>query len=544
MHLSVYFHHGRIIRTRSCASAGSLDGCGAAYRKTVPVHEKLYRLGGRAQGRGDMWKPDAPWEKVSHAVSVIQLPPPNVDAAREADLKQMLDDINRRHIILALEASLLVRDDTCRSNTEAYGNPGAAEHLLQKIKRNGGDLKYIIMDEPFYYGHRYSGPTACHESAEALAKKIAAMTVVARRIFPHLEIGAVEVVDNSREWVDELLAWADTYKRVTGQPLAFFHTDVSWSEPAMKNLVPLEKGLRERHIPLGVIYNADGEASFQSNAMFVDSARRHMGEVGPVFGVHLDHAIFQSWVKFPSPMMPETQEGTDTNLVFQYIQPAPVLHLSRADGELTGRLTDAEGHPVASAQVFADAIDISGRMGPQKHEMTGKVPERATSVLVGIRANIEGSCACAGDGTAVVGLMHYSEAETGRRQDMRPVNKANPSPLRQIKISKNVTDAPNILQFPVTPGVDYRLDVPMSVTANGELAGYVILIFMDSANKSVKGDILWFHPTVLSLGAPSTDGDGRFRMAIPSDVTQAGAEIRVYYPGSNALRPLIAASSW
>jgi hypothetical protein len=73
------------------------------------------------------------------------LAPPNVDNAREPDLKQMLDDINRRHITLALEGSLLVRDDTCRSNTEAYGNPGATEHLLQKIKRNGGDLRYLIM---------------------------------------------------------------------------------------------------------------------------------------------------------------------------------------------------------------------------------------------------------------------------------------------------------------------------------------------------------------------------------------------------------------
>jgi hypothetical protein len=150
---------------------------------------------------------------------------------------------------------------------------------LQKIKRNGGDLKYLIMDEPFYFGHRYSGPTACHEPAEALAKRIAETTVVARRIFPHLEVGTVEVVDQSGPWVDELLAWTDTYKRVTGESLAFLNTDVSWSEPSMRNLAPLEKGLRERHIPFGVIYNADAET--RSDAMFLDSARRHIGEVGP-----------------------------------------------------------------------------------------------------------------------------------------------------------------------------------------------------------------------------------------------------------------------
>jgi hypothetical protein len=489
---------------------------------------------------GDMWKPDAPWKTVAGAVKVIQFPPPNLQAARDEDLKQALSDIKRRNFALALEGSLLVRDATCRNNSEAYGDPGVTEQLLQKIKRNGGDLKYLIMDEPFFYGHRYTAPTACHESAEALAKKIAAMTVVARRIFPHLQVGTVDVVDNSREWVDELLAWADTYKRVTGEPLAFFHTDVSWSGPAMQNLVSLEKGMKERHIPFGVIYNADGETA--SDAMFLDSARRHFSYIEGALGVHPDNAIFQSWVKWPTRMLPETERGTYTNLVLQYLQSNPNMNLDRRGNELVGRLAGPQGQPVASAQVFADAVDISGRMGPQKHEMTGKVPERAASALVGIRANVDGSCACAGDGAAVVGLMHYSEAGTSRHQDIKPFNKTNPSPVRQIKLSKNVTDAPNLQQFPVTPGADYTFDAPMSVTANGELAGYVILIFMDTANKSVKGDILWFHPSVVSLGAPATDADGRFRMAIPPDVAQAGAEIRVYYPGSNSLRPLIEAA--
>jgi hypothetical protein len=484
---------------------------------------------------GDMWKPDAPWKTVAGAVKVIQFPPPNLQSSRDEDLKQALSDIKRRKLDLAIEASLLVRDSQCRSNTEAYSDPGATEQLLLKIQRNGGDLKYLIMDEPFFFGHQYSGPTACHESAEALAKKIAEMTVVARRIFPHLAVGTVDVVDQSRQWVDDLLAWADTYKRVTGEPLAFFHTDVSWSEPAIKNLVPLEKGLRERHIPFGVIYNADAETV--SDQMFLDSARRHISEIEVALGIHPDSAIFQSWVKWPTRMLPETQRGTYTNLVFQYLQPNPNLNLNRRDNALEGRLAGPQGQPIASAQVFANAIDTTGRMGPIKHELKGKVPERAASGLVGIRANLDGSCACAGDGAAVVGLMHYSEAGTGRSQDIKPFNKPNPSPVRQIKLSKNVTEAPNLQQFPVTPGADYTLDVPMSVTANGELAGYITLIFMDSANKNVKSDLLWFRPTVLSLDAPTTDGDGRFRIAIPPKVTQAAAEVRVYYPGSNALRP-------
>src|ERR1700730_13690372 len=102
---------------------------------------------------GDMWKPDAPWQTVARGVKVIQLAPTNVERARDGDLQQALSDIKRRNLALALEASLLVRTDQCRSNTEAYSDPGATEKLLEKIQRLGGDLKFIIMDEPFYYGH-------------------------------------------------------------------------------------------------------------------------------------------------------------------------------------------------------------------------------------------------------------------------------------------------------------------------------------------------------------------------------------------------------
>lgn len=484
---------------------------------------------------GDMWTPDAPWEKVAHAASVIQLPPPNVANARDVDLKVMLDDVKRRHIALALEASLLLKTPQCNSNTEAYSDPGATELLLNKIKRNGGDLKYLIMDEPFYFGHRYSGPTACHEAPEALAQRIGEMTVAARRIFPGLQVGTVDVVDASRPWVDELLAWADTYKRVTGEPLAFFHADVAWSDPAMRNLKPLEAGLRARHIPFGVIYNADAEVN--SDATFIDSARRHMGEVGSVFGVHPDTAILQTWVKYPTHMLPETQSGSETNLALQTLQPAPVLDLHRTDGELQGRLLDGAGHPVAGVQVIGEAIDVAGRLAPTLHQATGKVPANAASALVEIRINADG--ACGGDGIAAVGLMHYAEPSTGLRQEIQPFSRPNAPAIRQVKVSKTSSDAPNLKQFPVTRGADYAFGAPISASVNAELAGFVSLTFRDAAQKPIVSTVLWLHPGVRQLGAPTTDGEGRFRMAIPPEVTQAGAEVRVYYPGSNTLRPRV-----
>lgn len=114
--------------------------------------------------------------------------------------------MKRRHIALEIGTGLIVRSDRCRSNTEAYVDPGALERMFDKIRRDGGDVKYVGMDEPYFWGHRYSGPTACHESAQAIAKAVAESVHLVRRYFPNAQMGDTEVVDQSRSWVDELAA--------------------------------------------------------------------------------------------------------------------------------------------------------------------------------------------------------------------------------------------------------------------------------------------------------------------------------------------------
>jgi hypothetical protein len=210
---------------------------------------------------GDMWKLDAPWLTVASHVKVMTFVVPNIERVTDSDLKLALDDLKRRHIALAIGTGMIVRSDRCRSNTEAYVNPGALEFIFEKVRRNGGDVKYVGMDEPYFYGHRYSGPTACHESPQAIAKALAESVRLVRRYFPNAQIGTSEPIDQSRPWIDELAAWADTYQEVTGEKLAFMDADLNWKQESMQNLVPLSKALKMRGIPLGIIYNADERAS-------------------------------------------------------------------------------------------------------------------------------------------------------------------------------------------------------------------------------------------------------------------------------------------
>lgn len=278
---------------------------------------------------GDMWKADAPWQSVARAVSVIQFPPTSIDRANDSDLRLAIADIKRRNIAFAVGTGLLIRSDRCRSKTEAYVDQAALERLFEKLRRNGANVKYVTMDEPYFYGHRDSSPTSCHESARVLAQALAQSIAIVRKYFPDAQIGTDEVVTRERPWVDELVGWADIFRQVTGEKLAYMHADLSWKREPLQNLVPLSKALKARGIPLGISYNAaargdepwfDPGSVSSSDVGWVQNAVRHYEEVESSLGVHPDHAVLTTWVHYPTRMLPETQPGTFTNLVYQYIQ--------------------------------------------------------------------------------------------------------------------------------------------------------------------------------------------------------------------------------
>lgn len=278
---------------------------------------------------GDMWQPDAPWQTVANAVSVIQFPPTSIDRATDGDLSQAISDIKRRNIAFAVGTGLLIRSDRCRSKSEAYVDEASLEHMFDKLRRDGADVKYVTMDEPFYYGHKDSGPTACHETAQTLAQALIQGIAIVRKYFPNAQIGTDEVVTKDRAWVDELVNWTDVYQQVTGEKLAYLHADLSWAPETVQNLVPLAKAFSQRHLALGIDYDAaargdqpwfDANSIPNSDVGWVQNAVDHFTEVESGLGIHPDHAVLTTWVHYPSSMLPETQPGTFTNLVYRYVR--------------------------------------------------------------------------------------------------------------------------------------------------------------------------------------------------------------------------------
>jgi beta-lactamase regulating signal transducer with metallopeptidase domain len=483
-----------------------------------------------------MFNPDD-WKTVASHTSAVQFSPAAILNEKDDALKRVFQNLAERHIGLALEFRVLVRTDQCPQWSNGYSDPGDLEKILERLQRLGGDLKYAVMDDPFFFGHRFSGPGACLEPPANLARQIAEKIRLVRTYFPNAQIGTADLVDESRPWIDELVEWTDVYQRVTGESLAFFHADVAWSHAAIRNLAPLARALQARHIPFGIIYNADDAAD--SDETWIDSTRQHIAEIESTLGIHPYAAIFRSWAPYPSRLLPETQPGTLTNLALQYLLARPSVTLTREATILSGRMVDAQGHAVASANLTVDALDVAGSMDLVERHLTGKVPLEAATAMVAIQVNyFGGACVCAGRVDASVGTIRYHEAGTGRDEEIPPFPATPGNALPSVRAMQFPPGQPvNLIfkSFPVTPGADYELDVPLSVSANGERAGFVVVAFREGSGKESRWDRLWLRPSVHSLGKAVTNADGRFRMELPSRVVEAGSEIRAYFSGSATL---------
>ena len=486
----------------------------------------------------DQWSPVAAWPTVAARTGVAKLIAGNIENTRDADLRATVEEIKRRHLALALEIGPLVRSADCAPATEAYGNHGETEAILEKIRNAGGDLRYVAMDEPFFYGHL--DPGGCKPSAVQLAQQVAASVASMRRIFPRLQVGDIEVTNTNRAGIDEIAQWADAYRVATGEPLAFLHADVAWSELAIRNLAPLAAELKARHIPFGIIYNADADVT--SDTEWTESAVRHFVEIESILNIHPDAAIFQTWTRYPTRVLPESQPGTLMNVPFQYLHPAPSLRLTRSGKAVAGILTGSDGKPIAGAAVTLTAVDTRARIWPTDRRLSGTVPDGAATAVIGIRVGLEGACVCAGPTGAIVGGIHYNEQ--GRPpQDVSPVSvpiEGAPMSLRTLALVPGKTYAPNLRQFSVTAGATYTFDAWIAATDTAEDAGYVTVVFLDSAGKGLLRRNLWLRPSIVPLGRQTTDAHGAFSLALPDEVASAPAEIRAEFAGSPALRPSLA----
>lgn len=273
----------------------------------------------------ELFQPGAPWQQVARSVRVFQLAQHFIEHTDPAMLSRVVSFLSSHDIAIAMQASPNLATRGCGRGIESYGPPHDMLRDAERIKRAGGVVTYITMDEPLNFGHVFNGRAGkipCHAPIETIAGDAARKIAETRSIFPAVQVGDVEPYGipsvSSEAWASMLGEWFSAFRNATGQPLAYEHADIVWNRPnALPQFEAALPVIRQAGIPLGVIYN--GTALDPTSAAWVADAKSHVALIEGRLGIHPPQVIFQSWTDLPKMMLPDTAPDTMTGLVAAYV---------------------------------------------------------------------------------------------------------------------------------------------------------------------------------------------------------------------------------
>jgi hypothetical protein len=255
------------------------------------------------------------WPKAEAQIKVFKIYQQLIARGSEDSLRALFNYLRVHHVSLAIEFGAMTDTDNCGRGVEGFDGE-ALPNIARRIQSLGGNLVYLAMDEPLWYGKYYNGKNACHSSIDAISADVAKNIKSVRVVSPGIIVGDIEPVPQAQvpDWSSEILKWLTAYKAATGENLAFFHADVIWQQPWQPFVSSLAPNLRNAGIKLGVIINGTGDEA--ADQTWFTNTMEHCRQVKERFP-QLDELIFQSWTTFPTRVLPESAPATMTNLVTQ-----------------------------------------------------------------------------------------------------------------------------------------------------------------------------------------------------------------------------------
>src|SRR5258708_26955613 len=159
-----------------------------------------------------LFDPDAPWAKAASYIKVFKLYPQFMGGASDADLAKVFNWVDQHRIALAIETGLIQPRTNCL-RTEGFGD--GQEATAQRIRRLGGNLRYVMADEPLFFGHSNDVPGACQLPIPTLAQDVAATARVFQQTFPDVQIVDAEPISNFKntDWVSEIGQFLSAFRQ-------------------------------------------------------------------------------------------------------------------------------------------------------------------------------------------------------------------------------------------------------------------------------------------------------------------------------------------
>jgi hypothetical protein len=480
----------------------------------------------------DLFQPGAQWHKAAKVVKVFKTSTQFLASASDATLTRMFANLKQRKIALAVEALMLTAVPKCGVGVEGYSSPRAMELVAARILRLGGDLRYVAMDEPLDFGHLSTQPNACQSSLAELAADVAGKVQAIHRFFPAAQVGDIEGIGASgpQDDVDAIMDWAAAYEAAVGSKLSFLHLDVLWTGSWQPKMKQLAIRLHAAGIKFGIIYN--GNPDDPTDLEWARYAEQRFAEVEADPALVPDQAILQTWMLYPTHMLPETKPGTMTWLVARYQTAQAKMVLRQTDGRFQGRVTDITGQPLAGVPITLSARFLSKGGAPVLHTRPGRVPPRATSAVLALRINAE--CNCSGAVDVAIGPVRYHDDRTGQTvqhafRPFSPVGNAAAPARFQAAPGQPITQ--NIQSFPVTVDDPFTIRAPMRTDLASARNGYVAVIFIDNKGKEIMRFRLPFGPAERTISTLATDAQGKFSVILNPETLRDSVGFRAEFPG-------------
>lgn len=487
---------------------------------SVPLQHGQYRIQG-ADDFSDLFKADAPWQDTASRIQVFKLYGTYILQTPDDQLSAIFKFLGRRHIALAVEfGPLTPGDDKCGTGVEGFsGGEAQGATLARKVKSLGGEIAFVAMDEPLWFGGIADGSKACKWSAREIAENANATVKGVHSVFPQAVFGDIEPLRRiDGDLIGRYAEWIDAWKEATGAPLGFFHADVLWGRGGDAMLKDFAAMLQQKGVPFGIIYN--GDSTETSDATWTDAARRRY-EAYEAENLPPADAVFQSWNPYPKQLLPDTQPGTFTNLLRGYSRGVARFASVEPGGAVSGRLEDGQGRPIAGATIALQAKGGSG--GQFEQSVEGTVPRNAAKMMIAWRANTE--CGgCSGDADVLVRPPRFEAGGPAAVMDLHSLRGNSPQGAMSLRSAEGGGDAVRIRvaqgqklasngsAMPVSPGAPFKLSVPYEVVGPTGNAVSVQVLFLNDQGKEVGRKALALAPQWGAVGEARTDSSGAFRI--------------------------------
>ena len=501
-----------------------------------------------------LFTPGAPWTQAASHVNVFKVYSTWVGPASDADLQVQFADLNRRGIMLAMEAGAMTASSQCGTGVEGQGGQDLL-NLALRIKQNGGTLRYVAMDEPIYYWTIYTGTNACQWTIDQMAANAAANIRALLAQFPNVIVGDIEPFPVAApNWLSQYRAGIQAFRKALGFPLAFFDADVDWNTPSyLADLASVRQMVASEGVPFGIIY--DGNGTDTSDAQWIQSATQHMLSVELNQGSP-DLVIFQSWHPYPKKLVPETDSDSFTSLIDTYFRHRTFLSSSINGSTLQGALTAVDaGRPIGNAPIDVTISPTTGNGVPALYTLAGTAPAGTQTIVFGARVNLE--CNCSGTADFLVSNFTMDAGAAGiiTRDFSNQLAgwgvSATGSPAATAKIegsSLHVIAQPGqpvLLNSPpiaFTSAVPYTFRVSAQVSPKSSGSGYFTLIFL-GASAEISRVRIPLAAASLPVGSATTDTLGRYAVPLPASGLDA-FQVQSAYAGDSDNWPAQNTAPW